>query len=202
MPCTKVRDTVRLKSRLHSRELGDDGRSSTDMITLVPTRLHWVKDDGSDDPLDLCVHSPVHFQIDGQTLVDAADGDFTVSATAIYLLRTLAHDHTEENPVGEHLFPCCGHAIFDTGDDDVLICGCPNGLDVSVVHNGDGTICLRKASGETNIVTETEWRDAVRAFSDLVRRFYDDSLPKTPPTIDTDAYAKMMAEWDRRRNEK
>lgn len=172
------------------------------MITLVPTRLHWVKDDGIDDPLDLCAHSPVQFQIDGETLVDPADGDATVSAAAIYLLRTLARDHTKENPVGERLFPCCGNAMFDTGGDDIVICGCPNGSDVWVVHDRDSTVQLTTASGQSYKVTEAEWLDAVKAFSDLVRQFYDDSLPKTPPAIDIDAYAKMMAEWDRRRIEK
>jgi hypothetical protein len=77
------------------------------MITLVPTRLHWIKDDGTDDPCDLCAHSPVQFEIDGNTLVAAEDGDATVGAAAIYLLRTLEQDHTDDNPVGDHLFPCC-----------------------------------------------------------------------------------------------
>lgn len=171
------------------------------MITLAPTRLHWIKDDGIDDPSDLCAHSPIHFQIDGNTLVDPTDGDATVSAAAIYLLRTLKCDHTKKSPVGEHLFPCCGHALYDTGDDDVLICGCPNGSDVLVNHNPNGTIILTTTGGESYTVSKTEWRDAVKSFSDMVRQFYDDSLPKTPTETDTDGYARMISEWDRRRNE-
>lgn len=170
------------------------------MITLVPTRLHWINDDGIDDPSDLCAHSPIQFQIDGKTLVDPAGGVAAVSAAAIYLLRTLGRDHTREDPVGDQLFPHCGHAMFDTGDDDVLICGCPNGSDVWVNHNSDGTICLTTASGDSFTVTESEWRDAVRAFSDLVFQFYEVSLPKTPSESDTDGYTRMMAEWERRRN--
>ncbi len=170
------------------------------MITLKPTRLHWLKDNGFDDPSDLCAHSPVHFEIDGKTIMDGTDVDTTVSAAAIYLLRTLERDHTRETRVGEHLFPCCGHAMFDTGDDDVLICGCPNGTDLSLSHHADGTVCLTANDGSVYTVYESEWRETVRAFSDLVRQFYCRSLPKTPAKSDIDGYAKMMAEWDRRRS--
>jgi hypothetical protein len=172
------------------------------MITLVPTRLHWIKDDGIDDPCDLCAHSPVHFAIDGDILVSPTDGDATVSAAAIYLLRTLVREHTNENPVGEQLFPCCGHAMYDTGDDDVLICGCPNGSDVIVTHDDNCTVRLTSATGKLYVVTSDEWRQAVNAFSDAVRSFYDHSLPKTPTNdMDSAGFAKMMAEWNRRRSQ-
>ncbi len=90
--------------------------------------------------------------------------------------------------------------MFDTGDDDVLICGCPNGSDLSLSHNADGTVRLTANNGTIYTVYESEWRDAVRTFSDLVRQFYRRSLPKTPAESDLDGYAKMMAEWDRRLN--
>jgi hypothetical protein len=150
------------------------------MITLVPIRLHWIKDDGADDPRDLCAHSPVRLQIDGDTLVDPEDGDETIIAAAIYLLRTLERDHTKENPVGDQLFPCCGHAMFDTGDDDVLICGCPNGSDVFVTRDDVGTIRLTSVAGKPYVVSANDWRQAIHEFSDVVRDFYDHPLPKTP----------------------
>ena len=168
------------------------------MITLEPTRLHWIKDDGVDDPLDLCAHSPVQFQVGGRTLVDPAHGDVTVSAAAIYLMRSLERDHTSEKPVGERLFPCCGNALYDTGDDDVLICGCPNGSDIFVHHHRDGSIRLTTTSGESFTVLDSEWRDAVKAFSQRVRQFYESSRPKTPTESESAGFARMMAEWDRR----
>jgi len=171
------------------------------MITLVPTRLHWIKDDGIDDPSDLCAHSPIHFQIDGKTLVAPEDGDSAVSAAAIYLLRTLERDHTRDNPVGDQLFPCCGHAMYDTGHEDVLICGCPNGSDVFVTHDSNDTIRLTSRDGESCQVSLHDWRQAISQFSDCVRSFYDDSLPKTPSNDDAAGFAKMMAEWDRRRSQ-
>jgi hypothetical protein len=160
--------------------------------------LHWIKDDGYDDPSDLCAHSPVRFEIDGETLVAPADGDATVSAAAIYLLRTLDRDHTQDHPVGEQLFPCCGHAMYDTGDDDVVICGCPNGSNVDVTHVGGA---IRVSTNDGRLYTEpiAEWRRAITQFSVAVRQFYEVSLPKTPADDEESAgFAKMMQEWNRR----
>jgi len=171
----------------------------TVMITLLPTRLHWIRDDGADDPCDLCAHSPVRLQIGSDTLVSPEDGDFTVSAAAIYLLRTLHRDHTNEDRVSDQLFPCCGHAMYNTGDEDVLICGCPNGSDVSVIHDVDGTVRLTSAKGKSYVVPAIEWQRATHEFSKTVLDFYNHSLPKTPEDdIDIAGYAKMMDEWMRR----
>jgi len=171
------------------------------MITLVPTRLHWIKDDGADDPFDLCAHSPVRFEVDDKILVAPENGDSAVSAAAIYLLRTLERDHTIDASVGDQLFPCCGHAMYDTGDENVLICGCPNGSDVFVTHDADGGIRLTQHDGWSCVVSIHDWRQAINHFSDCVRAFYDDSLPKTPNDDDAAGFAKMMAEWDRRRSQ-
>lgn len=171
------------------------------MITLTPTRLHWIKDDGVDDPYDLCAHSPIRFEIDSETLVAPEDGDATVSAAALYLLRTLERDHTRERPVGDQLFPCCGHAMYDTGDADVVICGCPNGSNVFITRNTD---CIRLATQDGRIysVSVDDWRHATNDFSDVVRQFYDNSLPKTPSSDEeSQGFAKMMAEWNRRREQ-
>ena len=81
------------------------------MITLMPTRMHWIRDDGTDDPSDLCAHSPVRFEVGDKILVAPDHGDFTVSAAAIYLLRTLERNHTSDAPVGDQLFPCSGFVV-------------------------------------------------------------------------------------------
>ena len=170
------------------------------MITLVPTRLHWINDDGNDDPFDMCAHSPIQMDINGVTLVTPEDGDATVSASAIYLLRTLENDHTKASPVGDQLFPCCGHGMFDTGDEDVVICGCSNGSNVLVKHTTDGGIELESTDGRRFELQYEDWRNAVVEFSDAVRSFYDSSLPKTPSdTTEGEGFQKMLSEWNRRR---
>lgn len=167
------------------------------MIQLVPTRLHWVQDDGNDDPADLCAHSPVSLLVDGVPLITPEAGDFTVNAAAIYLLRTLDRNHTPESPVGEQLFPCCGHAMHDTGGDDVLIIGCPKGVDLSVKHSGSD-VKLTTATGESFQIPFLDWHSAVLKFSGLVKQFYERSLAKSPGKDDAAGFAKMMAEWERR----
>ena len=168
------------------------------MITLTPTRLHWLNDDG-DDPSDLCAHSPVLLEVNGTALVTPADGDVTVSAAAVFLLRTLECDHTPEQPVGDQLFPCCGHAMFDTGEDDVVICGCNSGPDLSVVHQTDGLVQLQTPGGKAARVPLTDWREAVIHFCDQVSAFYDAALPKRRTSDDFGGFEKMMTEWRRRR---
>ena len=179
----------------------DLGSYTRPMITLFPTRLHWIKDDGADDPVDLCAHSPVCFQVDGDTLVAPEDGDVTVSAASVYLLRTLERNHTKEEPIGDQLFPCCGHAMYDTGDQDVAICGCSNGRDVFVTHEAGGSVRLSLPNGKSYVVSSAEWQQAAQNFSDAVYQFYARSLPKTPgDETDSAGFAKLMAEWNRRRS--
>lgn len=171
------------------------------LITLEPVRLHWINDDGVDDPTDLCAHSPVRFEIDSQAIAKPEDGDWTVSASAIFLLRALRRDHTKDSPVGEQMFPCCGHGIFDVGKPEVAIIGCSSGIDVEIRHVGD---CYRLVTEEGHDfrVPETEWRKAVVDYSDQVMRFYEESLPKEPvDDEDRRGFQAMMAEWRRLRTE-
>ena len=87
------------------------------MITLQATSLTWLNTE-EDCPTDLCAHGKVHFAIDDIEFVAPAE-EWTLSAAAIYLLRTLERDHTPANRVGDHLFPCCGHTIYaDEGCED------------------------------------------------------------------------------------
>lgn len=168
-------------------------------LTLLPTRLHWIKDDRQDDPLDLCAHSPVQFEVHGQCLLSANAGSFTVSAAAVYLLRTLTREHTPAAPVGEHLFPCCGHALYDFGDADVLILGCPRGTNVWVTRPSPYTVRLSTNDGQKFDVGANDWSAAVVGFVDRVQQFYQQAVPKQPSAADAAGYAKMWSEWQRRR---
>lgn len=167
------------------------------MITLTPTNLKWLNTDG-DCPEDLCAHSTVQFSVDGLEIV-APNEEWTVSASAIYLLRTLERDHLIDDPVGEHLFPCCGHSMFNVEDsDDVLIVGCPNGIDASIEHLDD-KVRITSDSGESRIVLGSEWNTAVLEFSQSVREFYESSADKIPgDDVARDGFNRMLLEWERR----
>jgi hypothetical protein len=153
----------------------------------------------ADDPQDFCAHSEVEFTVDGDVLVLASAGDWTVSSSALFLLRTLWQSHTKQNPVGEHLFPCCGHSMYVVdGQDDVAVLGCPNGIDFEVIRSLDDVI-ITSADRQKHRVSFAEWRDAVCAFSDAVRCFYAKCAPKQP-SYDVKGFEKFMAEWERRRS--
>ena len=170
------------------------------MLVLRPTNLHWLKPDAP-DPADLCVHSPVEFRIGTHQLVQPDAGDWTVSAAALYLLRTLERPHTKATPVGDHLFPCCGFTMYDiAGEADVVIVGCPSGIDLEVSRLREEVV-IASTEGTRHHVDFTSWRTAVCEFSDSVRAFYRQSPPRRPANAeDENGFRKFMAEWNRRRN--
>ena len=173
-------------------------------LTLRTLNLRWIQD-AADDPRDLCAHGNVEFCIDGDELLGPEnDRTLTVSAAALYLLRTLALPHTRERPVGSHLFPCCGFAMFEVaGEQDVGICGCCNGEDFEVLHrvSGDGVV-IRAADGREWQVKWPEWRTAVFEFADQVSAFYAVGSPKEPEADDEAGFLKFASEWERRRGER
>jgi hypothetical protein len=170
-------------------------------VQLSPVDLRWING-SEDDPADLCAHGDFEFRIDGEVLSDGSAGrELTLSAAALYLLRTLSRSHTKDEPLGDHLFPCCAHAMYDVPDqDDVAIVGCFNGVDFEVDHRDGGTsVLVRGADGRGWSVDRQSWRDAVFAFADAVSEFYARSSPKRPAADDADGFRAFQDEWERRR---
>ncbi len=171
------------------------------MLTLRATSINWLN--GS--PLsagDLCAHGKVEMLVDGTTLVSPGQDDLTLSAAALYLLRTLKDDHTPDNPVAEAnlLFPCCGHAVFkNNGRYSVVCIGCPNGVDVYVRHQSDQVTLQAAESDAFHTIPLQEWRRAVLAFVSQVEQFYEAnerSEPSTPE--DEEGWRLFWQEWQSR----
>ena len=106
-------------------------------------------DTGADnDGTDQCAHGGVVFTIDAIPFVGGSDAEgVTVSAAALFLLRTLTHDHTAARPVAEssQLFPCCGHTAYpNDGRFPVLVLGCNVGIDVDVMHFTGTVTCAAR----------------------------------------------------------
>ena len=169
------------------------------LIILRPTGLHWINDSG-DNPFDLCAHAGVEFQIEREILISPSDGVWTVSAAALYLLRTWSQPHKKAEGIGVQLFPCCGNGIFEVeGQDDVVVIGCNSGIDFDVVQLGE-EILLAAEDGTEYRAAVADWRRAVCQFSDAVRAFYEVSSRKKPAyAAERRAYEKFLAEWSRRR---
>ena len=167
------------------------------MITLRPINLHWLV--GEDNPNDLCAHANVELSIHDQSLIAADDGEWCVSAAALYLLRSVSRNHTSESPVGEHLIPCCGHTMYKVdGETDVVLLGCDRGINWNVVHEALNVV-LTFDNGSVFNVLLADWSAAVLKFSDAVSHFYQSSEAKTPSDDEANGYAMFNEEWERRR---
>lgn len=158
------------------------------MPTLTLVEPHWVDKNTPMD--DQCAHGRVLLSVHGHELVTPQDGDFTVSAAALHLLRTLEHDHTRQSRVAldGQLFPCCGFCIVVNEDLPFpsVALGCPSGVDLRVVHAPDGISLQRDGAEVEHLVPEDAWRQAVVAFAEAVVAFYEREAPKNPIEDETD----------------
>jgi hypothetical protein len=170
------------------------------MITLIAHDLCWIK--GSlDDSADQCAHAHVEFHVNGTTFLSPKDGEWTVSAAALYLLRTITLDHSESNPIaeGNFLFPCCAFNAWPIQERFKVVCiGCTHGIDINITHSGDSVVIESDKGKE--LVSEFEWRDAVLAFVKQVREFYDRSSPKDNlnDEFDREGWVRFWSEWNER----
>lgn len=170
-------------------------------VIVRPVKLSWIKG-AADDPADICAHGHVDFRVDDDQLIDPErDMEVTVSAAALYLLRTLDREHTKQSQVGEQLFPCCGFVMYDEGTSpDVLIIGCPSGIDFEVRHGpGRDHVVVRAGDGREWRIASPDWQSAVFSFADAVSDFFATASPKTPSAEDEPGFRKFVAEWQCRR---
>jgi len=170
------------------------------MIDLQVQGFQWIKGP-KDDPSDQCAHGRVSFAINKTRFVKPEDGVWTISASALYLLRTITEDHTPNNSVteGNLLFPCCGFSVWLIGKRFKVMCmGCPNGIDVEILHQKNSVIISSIAGSET--INQREWATAVLDFADSVRNFYRISSPKViiDDDFDRQGWSGFWQEWDER----
>lgn len=172
------------------------------MLILRLSQPSWFRGD-ADAPTEHCAHGEIEFAVNGRNFVTASQGPWTVSAAALFLLRTVCSDHTPENPVtdGNFLIPCCGHNVWpDEGSRyHFIIPGCNSGMDPSVVHQ-DGSVTVT-LNDDTEFLPSSTWAAGVLRFSEQVRQFYASSAPKTPIEDEHDArgWRLFWKEWDERR---
>ena len=165
------------------------------MFSIKAKNLHWIDD--IDNGEDLCLHGHA-IAIIGSEVLEYENT--TVSATALYLLKSITEDHIiyEDN----QMLPCCG--FFMIPDDDlqnVDIMGCPNGVDWTVKHDGEEVILITESGNETRI-SIGKYKKEVFRFADEIEDFYKKSLPRKKPSdwYDEDGNTAFWNEWNRRRN--
>ena len=173
------------------------------MITLKPVELEWINGP-EDDPEDQCAHAKVDFKINDTVFISPADESWTVSATALYLLRTLENDSDSESTVAERnsIFACCGINPWIAEEKfDVMIIGCNAGIDVNVVHSGD-KVTIQRSDGKKEIIQFEEWRNSVFNFATAIKSYYSNSLPKSKieDEFDRNGWARFWDEFNSRLN--
>jgi hypothetical protein len=164
---------------------------------------HWLAN--IDPSTDLCSHGRVRVRVEGRPVVRPEDGEYTLSAAALYLLRTLERDHNREAQVGDHLLPCCGHGLYDDGGGEVGIIGCPNGVDWSVTHE-KGAVRLsdvrrygQEEGGRLDTVVPIAlYRRVVVGFARTVWELFEGAEKHIVDAEDRRGYAVFCAEYHRR----
>lgn len=157
--------------------------------------MYWLAAPGHEQE-DLCLHGFVTAIIGDEVL----QYEGTVSATALYLLKTLTRNHTagEEN----QMIPCCGHTLIPNENlTEVDICGCPNGIDWTV-EQVSGGVKITTESGRETFVPMDAYREEVFRFADKVEAYYARCSPKKPyDDFSQKGYTAFWNEWHRRRSE-
>lgn len=165
------------------------------VFKIDATDFYWI-DDSIDDPEDFCLHGNATVKIGAEII----EYGVAVSATALYLLKTLTEDHiiNTEN----QLLPCCGFFIVANKDlTNVDIFGCDNGIDWSVIHEGNRIKLITEAGIETYINID-DYKKEVFTFADKVEEFYQNCSPKIMPDDEftKNGYIAFWNEWHKRRN--
>jgi hypothetical protein len=165
------------------------------MFKIDVTDFEWI-DGPADDPKDLCLHGKVTAQIGEEILED----DGTVSASALYLLRSLTENHRTGTLM--QMIPCCGHSMIANDDlTEVYISGCFNGTDWTV-EQVSGGVKITTESGKVTFIPMEEYRAEVFRFADKVEAYYASCAPKEPyDDFARKGYTAFWNEWRRRRKE-
>jgi len=164
-------------------------------FSIEATDLSWINGE-KDDPEDLCLHGHAVAKIGDRTLAY----DATVSATALYLLKTIREDHFIHKD--NQMLPCCGFFMIpDKNLSSVTIIGCDNGIDWSVIHEGNSVKLILEDGYEDTVAIE-DYKAEVFRFADFIEAFYSSCTPKTLPKdeFDRNGYTAFWNEWHRRRN--
>ncbi len=171
------------------------------MIVLQAVDLQWIND-AKDEPDDQCAHAKVDFSINNTSFVETKDGVMTVSAAALYLLRTLENDSNANNSVssGNFTFPCCAFNAWIVQEEyDLLMVGCGSGKSIDVKH-GNNYVIISNQEGKREKVSYSDWQNAVVDFAKSIKSFYQQSEPKSEPIEqeEKDGWLRFWEEFNER----
>lgn len=161
--------------------------------------LHWLNN--FDDNNDLCAHGRVFLKVGNEIVCDENSLDVTVSATALYLLRSLTENY-KKGDYGSQILPCCGFFTYFDENLRAAFSGCPVGIDWTITHINDDLIQHTTENGNSTIISKENYKKIVFDFVDKVEEFYNSSLPKILPDddLEIESYEEIWKEWHTLRN--
>lgn len=170
--------------------------SNNFQITIV--EQGWLE--GCSPHEDLCSHGKIRLTIGNQSITDG-DESYSISQSALALLRTLGSDHASERPVAERLIFC--------GCSAILMLGCPIGINWSVSHRGREVLInnvIRHYStdkaddaefSELSVqVPEEEYRHQIVAFAREAKELFSGITKTFQIDFDREQYESFWAEFD------
>jgi hypothetical protein len=170
-------------------------------LEIEITRQGWVDPELDEDPADLCSHGEIRLEIGGEVIAPGPDdGDYTISTSALALLRTLETDHSPEQPVADRLILHCGMIHMLT---------CPIGIDWRVEHLGgrvrlsdvrryestDGEPCSYAIEVE---LSDDEYRREIVAFAEKAKEPFANSEKTPADEYDEQVYREFWREYEER----
>ncbi|MCL2082708.1 MAG: hypothetical protein FWH04_05695 [Oscillospiraceae bacterium] len=91
--------------------------------------------------------------------------------------------------------------LIDEKTNELVISGCPNGIDWSVQRENN-IVTLTTSSNMQTTISFEQYRDAVFEFADKIKSFYEKCSPKLPPSdFEGTAQQRFWADWERLRTQ-
>lgn len=149
----------------------------SDNFELRILKLNWLK--GYDDNgTDLCLHGTIFLKI-GDEIVSNPEEELTLSAAALFLLRSLRENWNPET-AENLLFPHCGHSMFPQKNSRVIVIGCDFGIDLTIHHEVNQQVRLTTLNGTSILIAEADFQKIVLDFAQQIEKFYEKSPRKLP----------------------
>jgi hypothetical protein len=159
----------------------------------------WLKE--CDPEMDLCSHGRISLIIGDTRIADEGE-ELGISESALAMLRTIDSNHSADKPVAQQMiFHGCGN---------ILMMGCPIGIDWSITHLDDDTVQIgnivwypetnkSKAkwySGLTVKMSATEYRDQVCRFACQAKELFHGITKRPAEDFDKQQHEDFWNEYN------
>jgi hypothetical protein len=183
------------------RWTGEPGSEAPPDFELEITRQGWITDGPESVREDLCSHGDIRLVIGGRVIAPGDGlGDYTISTSALALLRTLEMESAFDPDADNQLILCCGM---------ILMTSCPIGIYWSVTHAGgrvrlaDVALCeeigsVRDFPGLSVDLTEHEYRRRIVAFAHKAKEPFVGIEKVIEEDWERDMYTEFWREYDAR----